>query len=170
MPEGIRGFLFGSIEAGSVTCSQKVCQQKASLCSKQYQALTCGPINPKARPVYMTKRLNRKALLWLALLVLPARLLWAAPSAADLLAACEDSLQNGFKDERGMLCVWYVTPCACDAAIKPGLPRVCLPSSATPEALATEVVRALRQRPELASMSAEAAAATILAPRYPCPH
>ena len=117
----------------------------------------------------MTKRLHRKTLLWLALLVLPGRLLWAAPSAADLLVACEDALRNGFRHERGMLCVWYITPCACDAAIKPGLPRVCLPPAAAPEALATEVVRALRQRPALASMDAAAAAATILAPRYPCP-
>lgn len=117
----------------------------------------------------MTKRLNRKMFLWLALLILPGRLLWAAPSAADLLLACEDALQNGFKHERGMLCVWYVTPCACDAAIKPGLPRVCLPPAAAPRVLAREVVRALRQRPALASLSAAEAAATILAPRYPCP-
>ena len=117
----------------------------------------------------MTKRLNRKILLWLALLILPGRLLWAAPSAADLLAACEEALQNGFKHERGMLCVWYVTPCACDAAIKPGLPQVCLPPAAAPEARAREGVRALRPRPALASMDAAEAAATILAPRYPCP-
>ena len=117
----------------------------------------------------MTKRPNIKTLLWLALLVLPGRLAWAAPSAADLLTACEDSLQNGFKNERGMLCVWYVTPCACDAAKEPGLPRACLPPDAAPEALAAQVVEALRQRPELASISAESAVATILAPRYPCP-
>ena len=117
----------------------------------------------------MTKRLNRKMFFWLALLILPGRFLWAAPSAADLLLACEEALQNGFKHERGMLCVWYVTPCACDAAIKPGLPRVCLPPGAAPEALAAEVVRALRQRPALASMDAAEAAATTLAPRYPCP-
>ena len=49
----------------------------------------------------MTKRRNIKTLLWLALLVLPGRLASAAPSATDLLTACEDSLQNGFKHERG---------------------------------------------------------------------
>ena len=90
------------------------------------------------------------------------------PSGSDLLLACEESIESGYNSTRGMLCIWYVTPCDCDAGKKPDLPRVCLPADVSHEQLTLQVVRELRQKPLLQEQTAEAAAASILAPLYPC--
>ena len=92
----------------------------------------------------------------------------AAPTASNLLNACEDSLENGFQSEMGMLCIWYVTPCDCHFGEKLDVPRVCLPPDLSHEILAKEVVEALKARPELQKETAEMAAGLILSPRYPC--
>ena len=51
----------------------------------------------------------------------------ASPTGADVVAACEESLVNGFQGTTGMMCVWYVTPCDCHIGKDPVIPRVCLP-------------------------------------------
>ena len=108
-----------------------------------------------------------KNLKWLVFFLSLSANVLAAPTGADLLGACEDSLMNGFQGTTGMMCVWYVTPCDChgkDAAI----PRVCLPDGKSPESLAREVIDGLKSQPELQSESAEISASKILAPKYPC--
>lgn len=92
----------------------------------------------------------------------------AAPSAADLEAACQQSLNEGFHGNEGMLCTWYVTPCDCDYGKKQEIPRVCLPGTVSVETLANEVMAGLQQQPELKTEDAGFAAALILSRIYPC--
>lgn len=92
----------------------------------------------------------------------------AAPTGADVLAACEKALSKGFHGTVGMMCIWYVTPCDCQAGKDPAIPRVCLPEDKAPETLAKEVVEGLKQQPALLNESAEVSAGRILAPKYPC--
>ncbi len=91
-----------------------------------------------------------------------------APTGADLLQACTEAMASGYNSSKGMLCIWYVTPCDCEANNKPGLPRVCLPADISHERLAERIVREISQTPSLLKLSAEAAAASVLAPIYPC--
>ena len=93
---------------------------------------------------------------------------FAAPSGEDLLTACEDSLANGFSSTRGMMCIWYVTPCDCNHGDKKKVPRVCLPDDASHVKLAKEVISGLKENPEFQAETAEMAAGLILAPKYPC--
>ncbi len=90
------------------------------------------------------------------------------PSGAELLAACEHASRHGYDNPRGMLCIWYVTPCDCAVGKSPTLPRVCLPPDVQHEALAQLVMQALRERAELLVIGAEEAAAIILSEYYPC--
>ncbi len=92
----------------------------------------------------------------------------AAPTGADVVAACEESLAKGFQDIKGMMCVWYVTPCDCSYGKDPAIPRVCLPDGKDTDALAREVIEGLKLQPELLSQSAELSSNTILAAKYPC--
>ncbi|OGT64690.1 MAG: hypothetical protein A2W69_01470 [Gammaproteobacteria bacterium RIFCSPLOWO2_02_47_7] len=92
----------------------------------------------------------------------------AAPSAVDLLDACEHSLQNGFQGIKGDVCIWYVTPCDCDYGKTKEMPRVCLPDSVPVESLARIVVRGLKEQPGLHMENADYAAAMILSRIYPC--
>jgi len=92
----------------------------------------------------------------------------AAPSGADLETACQQSLDNGFHGNEGMLCTWYVTPCDCDYDKVQEFPRVCLPGTVTVEILAGEVIAGLRGQPELKTKYAGLAAALILSRIYPC--
>ena len=92
----------------------------------------------------------------------------ASPTGADVIAACEESLANGFQGISGMMCVWYVTPCDCDYGKDPAIPRVCLPDYIEPEILARAVIDGLKLRPELQSQAAELSSSTVLAPKYPC--
>ena len=94
--------------------------------------------------------------------------LMASPTGADVIAACEQSLANGFQGIRGMMCVWYVTPCDCTYGKEAVVPRVCLPAAKETEALAREVIEGLKLRPELQSLSAELSANSVLADKYPC--
>ncbi len=109
----------------------------------------------------------RKVICATLLLFFSAEVL-AAPSGANLLEACEDSLEKGFQGATGMMCVWYVTPCDCYHGKDSTIPRVCLPDGKTPESLAREVIDGLKSKPELLSESAEVSAGIILAPKYPC--
>jgi Ssp1 endopeptidase immunity protein Rap1a len=109
-----------------------------------------------------------KNLKWLALLLLLSTSVFAVPTGVDLLAACEDSLENGFQGTIGMMCVWYVTPCDCYHGKDSAVPRVCLPDGKKPESLAREVVVGLKSQPELQSKSAEVSAGLILVEKYPC--
>ena len=93
---------------------------------------------------------------------------FASPSGADVIAACEESLASGFQGIKGMMCTWYVTPCDCTYAKDPATPRVCLPEGKETEELAREVIQGLKSRPELQTLSAELSANTILAKKYPC--
>ena len=92
----------------------------------------------------------------------------AAPSGQDLLLACENSLLNGFQGTKGMMCIWYVTPCDCHYGEKESIPRVCLPVDISHEELAKEVVSGLKADPALQEFTAEMAVGTILSPHYPC--
>jgi len=92
----------------------------------------------------------------------------AAPSGADLESACQQSLNNGFHGNEGMLCTWYVTPCDCDYGKKQEIPHVCLPATVTVETLAREVIAGLQQQPGLKTKDAGFAAALILSHIYPC--
>ncbi len=101
-------------------------------------------------------------------LLLASQAALSAPNGAQLLFACEDALQNGFHSERGMLCIWYVTPCDCNFGNRKDLPRVCLPKQAQHEDLAELVIIGLREQITLQIETAEMAANTILAETYPC--
>lgn len=94
--------------------------------------------------------------------------LTAAPVAADLLRACENSLNAEFQGIEGELCTWYVTPCDCDYGKSNDLPRVCLPEAESTESLARTVIAGLRETPGLLDKPADYAAAIILSREYPC--
>jgi hypothetical protein len=112
-------------------------------------------------------RAVRHAVLTLCL-CLPDSGALAAPGGAELLQACRQALTNGFAGVEGQMCAWYVTPCACEAGRKPGVPRVCLPETVATESLAREVVTGLVAQPELQSLDADISAAMILSRIYPC--
>jgi len=109
-----------------------------------------------------------KKLKWLAVLLLLSSNVLAAPTGADVLSACEESLEKGFQGTTGMMCVWYVTPCDCHHGKDSVIPRVCLPDGKTPESLAKEVIDGLKSKPELQSKPAEVSAGLILVEHYPC--
>jgi Ssp1 endopeptidase immunity protein Rap1a len=109
-----------------------------------------------------------KKLIWLAFLLLMSTKVFAAPTGADLLGACEDSLANGFQGSKAMMCVWYVTPCDCHHGKDSEILRVCLPDGKSAESLAREVIEGLKSQPGLQSKSAEVSASLILSPKYPC--
>ena len=109
-----------------------------------------------------------KSPFWFVVLLMFASDVLAAPSGADLLHACEDSLVNGFQSTKGMMCIWYVTPCDCHFGDKKSVPRVCLPKDAAHEELARVVMNGLKEKNELQTLTAEMAAGTILSPIYPC--
>ncbi|GJM04039.1 MAG: hypothetical protein DHS20C09_00300 [marine bacterium B5-7] len=92
----------------------------------------------------------------------------AAPSAKDLLAACEESLVNGFHGTTGMMCSWYVSPCDCHLGKDSVIPRVCLTGNESEESLARLVVDSLKAEPALQSKLAEIAVGIILSLNYPC--
>ena len=92
----------------------------------------------------------------------------AAPSAVDLLHACEFSMENNFQGIEGDICAWYVTPCDCDYGKTNEMPRVCLPDSVPVESLARIVVTGLKEQPGLHVEDANYAAAFILSRVYPC--
>lgn len=94
--------------------------------------------------------------------------LQAAPAAADLLEACEYSLNNNFAGIKGEMCTWYVTPCDCDYGLDAVMPRVCLPEKIPVEDLARTVINGLKEQSELLAEDADFAAATILSRVYPC--
>ena len=106
--------------------------------------------------------------LWFVFLLMSGSDVLAAPSGADLLHACEDSLVNGFQSKTGMMCIWYVTPCDCNFGDKKTVPRVCLPKDAAHEDLAREVIESLKVKTGLQTLTAEMAAGIILSPIYPC--
>lgn len=109
-----------------------------------------------------------KKLIWLSLLFMVSTGIHAAPSAKDLLAACEDSLASGFHGSTGMMCSWYVTPCDCHHGNDLAIPRVCLSGNESEESLAKIVVAGLKAQRTLLLKPAEMAAGIILSPRYPC--
>ena len=92
----------------------------------------------------------------------------ADPSGAELLSACEFSMDSGFEGIKGQMCTWYVTPCDCEYSKDPHAPRVCLPEFVAIESLAKQVVNGLKAQPELQEKNAEVAAAIILSQTYPC--
>jgi len=109
-----------------------------------------------------------KKLVWLGLLLMMCANTFAAPSAKDLLSACEDSLENGFHGTTGLMCSWYVTPCDCHHGKNIAIPRVCLIGNETEASLAKIVVDALKKKPTLQLKPAELAAGLILSSVYPC--
>lgn len=109
-----------------------------------------------------------KKLIWLGLLLMVSLDIHAATSAKDLLAACEDSLANGFHGATGMMCSWYVAPCDCHHGKDIVTPRVCLTGNESEELLAKIVVDRLKTQQALQLEPAEMAAGIILSPLYPC--
>ena len=114
-------------------------------------------------------RIPCRVILVLCLWLLGRGAFAAAPGGADLLRACNQALAGGFNGMQGRMCTWYVTPCDCEAARKPGAPRVCLPEAVATESLARAVVAGLVAQPELQLKDADVAAAMILSRFYPCP-
>jgi len=92
----------------------------------------------------------------------------AAPGGADLLRACEQSLDGGFHGVAGQMCEYYVTPCDCEAGLSEDVPRVCLPDDVVTTVLARKVISGLQAEPSLQRRAAADAAALILARDYPC--
>jgi hypothetical protein len=90
----------------------------------------------------------------------------AAPSGADLLEACQQSMRDGFDSMIGKMCTWYVTPCDCN--LDKSMPMVCLPESVTTETLAGLVINGLTEHPELQLLDASHAAANVLSQKFPC--
>jgi hypothetical protein len=117
--------------------------------------------------IYKNKKYSIVVCVWLLHLIFTSSLS-AAPSAFDLLEACEISLKNGFQGIEGELCTWYITPCDCDYGKTKETPRVCLPEPVPVESLARIVVRGLKEQPELHMEDANYAAAIILSHVYPC--
>lgn len=115
-----------------------------------------------------SKQFYSTATLILFVITLPLLAADKSPSGADLLAACQHSMDQGFSNVQGMLCSWYVTPCDCNYEKKRQLPRVCLPGSPDIDLLAQQVISGLNARPELLNMEADIAASTILTRYYPC--
>lgn len=104
----------------------------------------------------------------LILLLLMGMQVHAAPTGADLLRACRDSIDHGARGIKGAMCEYYVTPCACEINVDNTTPRFCPPERATTDTLATLVVKGLRRSPELQRKEARVAAAVILADKFPC--
>lgn len=92
----------------------------------------------------------------------------AMPTGAELLLACQHAREHGYDNTRGMLCIWYVTPCDCEPNKAEDVPRVCLPPGIEHEVLARQVIEGLLDKPGLQALGAEDAAAQILARYYPC--
>lgn len=105
---------------------------------------------------------------WMIFFLIMSATVQAAPSGADLLEACEISLEQGFQTTKGMLCVWYVTPCDCHYGKDSEVPRVCLPEGLDAEFLAKEVISGLKLDPILQAHSAEIAAGKVLVKKYSC--
>ena len=93
---------------------------------------------------------------------------YAKPSGAELLAACEGALAMNFRGLHGKMCTWYVTPCDCDTRTATDLPRVCLPEPIVVRRLAVEVTEVLKAIPKFQEIDAERAATLILSSIYPC--
>lgn len=113
-------------------------------------------------------QLNLTGILILFIITLPSLAADNSPNGADLLAACQHSMDQGFSDIQGMLCSWYVTPCDCDYEKNNQLPRVCLPGIPDIDFLAQQVISGLIASPELLDKKADFAASTILSRHYPC--
>ena len=109
-----------------------------------------------------------KKLISFGLLLMICTDTFAAPSAKDLLVACENSIENGFQGATGMMCSWYVTPCDCHHGKDQVIPRVCLSDNESEESLAKIVVGGLKAQPTLQLKPAEMAARIILSLNYPC--
>ena len=93
---------------------------------------------------------------------------YASPDGADLLRACRTSINNGFTGIEGMMCEYYLTPCACTVGNDPALPRFCPPARVSTGDLAALVIDGFKKSPDLLDRDAQTAAAVILARKYPC--
>ena len=105
---------------------------------------------------------------FLILILLMSMQVHAAPLGKDLLHACRDTMNKGFPGIEGAMCEYYVTPCDCELGEDPVQPRFCPPQRITTARLAATVVKGLLNSPDLRQTPARAAAATILARKYPC--
>lgn len=90
------------------------------------------------------------------------------PTGRILMQACEAMLNDQADQLNVMLCNWYVTPCDCHYGKPEALPKVCLPESVDSNLLAAIIVEQLEKEIDLQQLSAEEAAAKILAPIHPC--
>ena len=90
----------------------------------------------------------------------------AAPTGADLLSACTESITSGFDNIAGQMCTWYATPCDCN--IEDNLPKVCLPDNLSKDDAAHILIQGLTEDTELQNLVAAEAAIRILARNYPC--
>ncbi|MEQ8289643.1 MAG: Rap1a/Tai family immunity protein [Gammaproteobacteria bacterium] len=103
-----------------------------------------------------------------SLMTVDARAESEMPGGAELLAACQYAQKYGYDNTRGMLCIWYVTPCDCEITKDENIPRVCLPTGIDHTVLAQRVIQGLLDNPGLQAQAAELAAARILSQDYPC--
>lgn len=91
---------------------------------------------------------------------------YAAPTGADLLAACTQAEATSYQSLEGQMCSWYVMPCDCDN--NPALTPVCAPDSVQTHTLAAMIISALAADPGLHELDAAIAANRVLAQEYPC--
>ena len=102
------------------------------------------------------------------ILIVLSMQVYASPNGADLLRACNTSMNNGFEGIEGMMCEYYLTPCDCTVGDKDPAPRFCPPAGISTGDLAAVVVDGLKRSHGLQNRDAQTAAAVILAERYPC--
>ena len=71
------------------------------------------------------------------------------PTAGDLLFACDYAGQHGFRNQYGMMCIWYARPCDCHTSKNEDMPRVCLPAGVSDDDLIRQVGEGIRNNPGL---------------------
>jgi hypothetical protein len=118
-------------------------------------------------PLLPTRAVARGLLV--AALTLSAGTTAAQPvKVGELLAVCERGIAAGNVGVDAAACDWLAVPCECKSGRSAdGLPRWCLPDSASVDAAMLAVVGALRRYPDR-DADAEPVVADILSRLYPC--
>ena len=116
-------------------------------------------------PWTVIKKINRVFYFFILLIIVTDPVI-AAPSGADLLSACDKSIELGFDAIEGQMCTWYALPCNCYPDDE--VTQVCLPDDLSMESIAQIIVDGLKNETQLQTLSASESATLILARIYPC--
>ncbi len=101
-----------------------------------------------------------------AVWMLAAAAVQAAPTAGELAATCEQALAAGYRGEAAVMCDWYVAPCDVCGPQGPPPKEWCVPAGMSEAQLAALVLTELRAVDRAAP--APAAVKEILRRRLPC--